>query len=84
MKNEIRQKLILRMIDACGKESVEVKDFTRVCELFPEDEVHDRILTEVVKNYEKKKKQIEGEKEREYTTMVYRKKANEKGRWEVR
>lgn len=84
MNYEFRQKLILRMIDACGKESVEVKDFARICELFPEDEIHDRILTEVVKNYEKKKKQIEREREREYTTMVYRKKANEEGRWEVR
>ena len=57
MNYEFRQKLIFRMIDACGKESVEVKDFARVCELFPEDEIHDRILTEVVKNYEKKKNQ---------------------------
>lgn len=80
MKNEIRQKLILKVVDACGKESVEVKDFTRLCELFPEDEIHDRILTEVVKSYKKK----QAEKEREYVPMVYRKKANEKGRWEVR
>lgn len=46
--NELREKLIDRMIRIYGFESPIVVDFCRCCEIFPNNEAHDKTLQTLV------------------------------------
>ena len=46
--NKLRKNLINRMIQIYGFESKIVIDFCRCCEIFPNDEAHDKALRTLV------------------------------------